>query len=222
MTLGIFSLVTHRFQVTMAGGNFLTLTTNWTLNQWFTNFFRCRKNKCNLPYIPSHLHQGNRPLISDFEDLEKLFWRLGNHNEQIPFAQISLFDVSCNRSGVPPNVISNESDVLWNTGPNFDFKRYTSKVVTLLIKKLFSNKPTKTLQYPEGVPASQAQSVVMTLIHDPLPCNYSHSMFVFDFNQERVTKENYNSSFGKSTYKRLRQVCRDELHKAILRSEIVF
>ena len=60
----------------------------------------------------------------------------------------------------------------------------------------------------------------MALIHDPIPCNYAHSMFVFDLAGVRVTKQNYEQTFGSKPLKNLRKACRDELHKAILKKQI--
>jgi hypothetical protein len=185
----------------------------------FTNFFRWNKNRCTIPYIPKHLHQSNKPVIPDFKDAELLFWRLGKNPEQTPYSNISLFDVSCNRSGVAPNIISIEDDVLWNIEPGAQQEKYLSKVVSLIVRRIFPDNPPGK---PVAAISTQGHpvSVIMKLIHNPLPCNYAHCMFVFEYNEVRVTKENYQSTFGAKLLKHLRKACKDELHKAILKNEI--
>lgn len=190
------------------------------MNQLFTNFFRCnKKNRCTIPYIPKHLHQNNKQVIPNFSDAELLFWRLGKNSEISPYSNINLFDVSCNRSGVSPNIISYEEDVLWNIEPGAQQEKYPSKIVTLIIRRIFPNNPPAK---PISALSTQGIDVTVTmrLIHDPLPCNYAHCMFVFELQEGRVTKENYKSTFGMNQLKNLRKACRDELHKAVLRNEI--
>lgn len=177
---------------------------------------------CKISYIPDYLHQNDKPTVNFFHDFEKLYWRLGTHNEVAPYSSISLYDVSCNRSGVIGEVFSVEDDVLWNIEDSGGPEKYSSKVITLLVRKIFENTPTTILiRYPET--GNEFSSVVMTLIHDPLSCNYAHCMFVFDLDGDgRVTKENYKDTFGKSKYKNVRKTCRDILNKAIIRGEIKF
>lgn len=176
--------------------------------------------QCNVTYIPEHLHQQDRTIIPDFFESEKLYWRLGDHPPVAPYSKISLYDISCNRSG-EENSLSMEDDVLWNIDPNKPFQRYQSEITTLSVRKLAPETPTSiTIQNPQP---STGLYVTMSLIHDPLPCNYAHTMFVFDLiDGTRVTKENYSETFQKKPYKRLRQSCRDILHKAVIRKEIDF
>lgn len=191
------------------------------LNQLFTNFFRCNRNRCTIPYIPKHLHQNNKPLIPDFSDGELLFWRLGKNPPITPYSSISLYDVSFNRSGIGSKIISVSEDVLWNIESGATQKKYISDIVTLVVKRIFSsNPPCKSIVHPDDISRGDQRVVVMTLLHDPLPCNYAHCIFVFDLNGVRVSKENYQQIFGGGALKKLRQACRDELSKAILQKEV--
>ncbi len=175
--------------------------------------------ECSIPYIPEHLHQNDKPTIHEFHHLELLFWRLGNAPIGAPYSQISLFDVSCNRSGTEPNLISVEEDVLWNIDSATNQQKYISEVVTLLIRRVYdSNPPFKIISDDSN--KVDIKSVLMKLIHSPLPCNYAHSMFVFELGATKITKDNYKTTFGASAYKNLRKACRDELHKAILQKAL--
>lgn len=178
-------------------------------------------SQCNISYIPEYLHENEKPLIPHFSMSEKLFWRLGKKSSFAPYSDISLYDVSCNRSGDDANILSHQEDVLWNIDPDKPFQKYQSEVVTLSIRKIYPESPTIKQIIDE--PPTTGLLVVMTLIHHPLPCNYAHSMFVFDIaNGTRVTKENYEGTFKTKPYKRLRKICKDILNKAVLQNEITF
>ena len=175
--------------------------------------------ECSILYIPEHLHQNDKPIIEEFHDSELLFWRLGKNSSIAPYSTISLFDVSCNRSGVEPNILSTKEDVLWNIEQNATQEKYISDIVTLIIRRIFpDNPPNKPILDDSN--KENIKSVLMKLIHDPLPCNYAHSMFMFELDNVSINKENYKNSFGSGIYKNLRKACRDELHKAILKKEI--
>lgn len=191
------------------------------MNQLFTNFFRCNKNRCTIPYIPKHLHQNNKPIIPGFSEGELLFWRLGKNQSISPYSSISLYDVSCNRSGVKPKFISVEEDVLWNIEPGAVLEKYISEIITLIVRRIYpNNPPIKPIIHPDDISSQNQRVAIMTLIHDPLPCNYAHCMFVFDLNGVRITKQNYGQTFDVKPLKKLRQACRDELNKAILKREV--
>jgi hypothetical protein len=191
------------------------------LSRSLINFFLCRKNRCSLKYIPKHLHQNNKPLIPEFHNSERLFWRLGKNPTKSPYSTISLYNVSINRSGTERKFISAEQDVLWNSELNAEQEKYASEVVTLIVRRIFSdNPPIKPIFHPDDITQLNPRHVIMALVHNPLACNYAHCMFVFDLDDVRVTKENYNETFNLRPLKRLRQACRDELNKAILKKEI--
>ena len=176
--------------------------------------------QCSIPYIPEHLHQNDKTSIPDFFESEKLYWRLRNQSSAAPFSGISLYDVSCNRSG-ENNSLSVEGDVLWNIDEDKPFERYQSEITTIIIRKIFSDSPA-VISVPDSSPDT-GLSVVMSLVHDPLPCNYAHTLFVFKIDDDTpVTKENYNQTFKSNPYKRIRQTCRDILNKAIIQKEITF
>jgi hypothetical protein len=185
------------------------------------SFFRCNKNKCLLGYIPGHLHAKRKPVIPEFYNFEKLFWRLGKQSKESPYSSVSLYDISCNRSGIENKFISFEEDVLWNIDDNLHFEKHPSEIITLLIKRIYPKNPAqKLIFHPDDEDKLNQRSVLLKLIHNPLTCNYAHCMFVFELNGVHVTKQNYNETFDIKSLKRLRQTCRDELHKAILRKEI--
>jgi hypothetical protein len=187
----------------------------------FTSFFRFKRNRCQTTYIPKHLHQNNKQVIPDFQDSETLFWRRGKNTKASPYSEVSLFDISCNRSGIAPNIISYQEDVLWNIEPNATNQRYVSEIITLIIRRIFpQNPPSKPIIHPSDADNPNPRTVVMSLVHAPLPCNYAHSMFVFELAGVMVTKNNYNKTFDGKPLKKLRMACRDELNKAILRNEI--
>lgn len=114
-------------------------------------------------------------------------------------------------------MFSYEQDVLWNIDPDAPDEKYISEVITLVVKRIFpKNPPSRMFIHPDD----NGRTVKMTLIHDPVPCNYSHSMAVFEIGDVPVMKFNYKETFDTKPFKRLRQVCRDELKNAILRKEI--
>lgn len=127
-------------------------------------------SQCNISYIPEYLHENEKPLIPHFSMSEKLFWRLGKKSSFAPYSDISLYDVSCNRSGDDANILSHQEDVLWNIDPDKPFQKYQSEVVTLSIRKIYPESPTIKQIIDE--PPTTGLLVVMTLIHHPLPCNY--------------------------------------------------
>lgn len=191
------------------------------LNWLLTSFSRCRVSRCTLSYVPKHLHQDNKPVIPEFYDSEKLFWRLGDKDFNTPYASISLYDVSFNRSGTQENFISAEGDVLWNLDKSQQIQRFDSKVIAVLVKRLLPEQlPLRILRHPDNDRLTVKRAVTIRLVHDPLACNYAHSMIVFEVENERVTKANYKTTFDTGPYKKLRQACRDELHKAIIRKEL--
>ena len=200
------------------------------------NFNPIEKNKefekqpdrqlCNLAHVPARLHWDGHFKEDKFFHDEKLYWRIKKENKENPFGSITLTDISVNRSGISPQYWSEPQDALINiTGEGTPIYQGLD-VIELSIKKIQLDKePQKIYQYPETQNENIPQiAVILQLIHDPLDCNKAHSMFRFIFDNNIVTFDNYKSGFGGSakSLKRLRQICRDEIHKMIIRRIVDF
>ena len=181
---------------------------------------------CILPHVPTRLYWDGYFKKNNFFHDEKLYWRIKKENTENPFGTITLTDISVNRSGISPQILSEPQDVFINiTGEGEPiYKEFD--VIELSIKKIeLDRKPQKLYQFPEIMTENVSQvSVILQLIHDPLPCNNAHSMFRFIFDKEIVTFDNYKTSFGGNgkPLKRLRQICRDDIHKMIIRRIVDF
>lgn len=181
---------------------------------------------CTLTHVPTRLHWDGYFKKNNFFHDEKLYWRIKKENTDNPFGTITLTEVSVNRSGISPNILSEPQDVFINiTGEGEPFYKEFD-VIELGIKKIeLDKKPQKEYHFPEIKTENVPQiSVMLQLIHDPLPCNIAHSMFRFIFDKEIVTFDNYKTGFGGNgkLLKRLRQICRDEIHKMIIRRIVDF
>ncbi len=184
--------------------------------------------KCTIPHVPPHLHWDGITVVEIFSHNEKLFWRIQKTNNiDNPFLSIKLVDISVNRSGSEDVFFCNAIDTLINiTNPSET--HYTNcDVLELSIEKQNLNKETiKKFSSPSEIAEGETQySVELHLIHDPMPCNKAHSMFRFKFDGEFVKWDDYKNSFGKDTpkaLKRLRQICKDELYKMIVRRIVCF
>ena len=181
-------------------------------------------NSCNLDYIPNHLHWGNKPLIPVFSVDELLFYRATEKTIQSPYSAITLSDISMNRSGVETHILSSPEDVRWCINPDEGIQKYDCKVIILSIKKISEGAPAKKEIIYEDENTGDKTSCLLSLEHEPLPCNYPHSVIAFYINDIKVTYVNYNETLGQKSkaYKNLRKCCRDELHKAIISREINF
>ncbi len=63
-------------------------------------------------------------------------------------------------------------------------------------------------------------SIIVQLLHDPIACNYAHSIFRYTYKGIIVTFENYKETLGHKIVKRLRIHCKLELQAMILRREL--
>ncbi len=172
--------------------------------------------QCFLEHIPKNLHRRGRKLCKKFYLHEEIYRRCPTHLIDNPFATITLSDVSLNRQGNPRKSICQPDDVLFNvvdsTGHNVP--KYNESVIILKIKRLLKNKTYKKVLTYNG------NTLIMYLKHSPEPCNYSHTVFEFVLNDSIVTFDNYNNGLKKNAYKRLRDDCRLEISKMIIRHEI--
>lgn len=177
-------------------------------------------NTCHLGYTPSHLHWNDKPIIENFYPDEKVFRRVSlSHTSS--FSDISLIDISVNRSGENEN-LSNENDALWDTRGNGNEKYQDCAVETLEIKKLDFHVKSQKIFYDE---IDNTKFVIVRLLHDPISCNYAHCVFEFMYENQIVTRANYNQLFNNKKdkiAKRLRNICRDELNKMVVTKKIEF
>lgn len=178
----------------------------------------CTVSKCNLSYIPDYLHWKGRPIISSFYLNEELYWRTLPNANDLPYASISLTDVSHNRQGPISSVISFCSDVLYNTDEQKDVTKLDYDVTILAIKELLPDN-TFSKKINQG-----DVSVTMCLEHDPIPCNYAHTIFKFFFQDKiHVTFQNYEKTLGdkkNKDIKKIRTQCRLEIQAMIIRKEL--
>lgn len=173
--------------------------------------------QCLLAHIPKKLHQRGRKTCNKFYINEEIYRRCPNDLLENPFGSITLSDISLNRQGKNTNSpISVPDDVLLNiiekTGNNVP--KYHESIVVLKIKRLLKNNSFKKIITESG------NVLYMNLKHDPVPCNYSHTVFELTLNKTIVTYSNYDETLGKKKYKRIRQDCRLQIAKMIIRREI--
>jgi hypothetical protein len=179
---------------------------------------------CHLPHVPIRLQWDGHFKEDNFFHDEKLYWRIKKEIKDNPFGAITLTDISVNRSGISPQILSEPQDVFINiTGEGEPFYKEFD-VIELSIKKIELDKePQKVYQFPEIIDENMIPiSVILQLIHDPIPCNNAHSMFRFLFNGNIVTFDNYKMGFGNKLLKNHRKACRDDIAKMIIRRIVDF
>ncbi|MEY4540304.1 MAG: hypothetical protein RLZZ306_2061 [Bacteroidota bacterium] len=174
-------------------------------------------NNCDQPHIPERLHTKERPALEDFFIEEELYWRCKPEID-LPYQEISLTEISHNRQGKLDNLFSIATDVLWNTDKNKDFEKYEYDIIVLKIKELcFDSKYVK--EFKETINKEEIL-IIIELLHDPIACNYAHSIFRYTYKGIIVTFENYKQTLGHKRAKRLRTHCKLELQAMILRREL--
>lgn len=168
---------------------------------------------CHLDYIPEHLHTNNKPVVKQFSIGEELYYRCKPGECKKPYDKISLYEISHNRNFRNSQQYPKE-DVLYNTIESDPSQVYDSKIVILKITKLSKEDTFSKELVCQSDPTLKAR---ITLLHDPLPCMYTHSVFEITINGTTVNKDNYNSSLGKKNklYKNLRSDIRQELTSII-------
>ena len=111
--------------------------------------------------------------------------------------------------------MSDLEDVLWNTDDNKDFERYDYDVIILKVKELLTNNTFVKEFSNEGI------NVSMSLLHEPISCNYAHTIFKFVYQASiEVTFENYKETLGHKRAKKVRNLCKLKLHEMIVRREL--
>lgn len=176
---------------------------------------------CDLSYIPERLHTNDRPEIPIFELGEFLFHRCKPEHISQPFDGITLYDLSTNREGKKEQPLSQREDVLLNTDPeNGHGERYNSGILTFAVSEISeSNTYEKEISHEgkDGKGNPIVHTCVIKLLHNRLPCNYSHSIMRLIFNGEVVTRENYENTIGRrgDSITKLRNKCKLELESLI-------
>jgi hypothetical protein len=197
---------------------------------------------CNVSNIPAHLHwadeSGNlKPTINRFFKDEELYWRCPKEPNKPVFPKdIKLADISVNRQGDPNQAISQPEDVLLNSTNG---TKFTDKDIMILqINNILAipedlhsfineNRINFHLYIGYVIDANKnvtfdttCNHVLIGLVHDPIECNYAHSMFLFYHNGIKITFQNFDQSLGNKQNKTLRGNCRDVLRKFIKRTLI--
>ena len=102
--------------------------------------------ECPLPYIPSRLQIKNRLRIEQFEIGEFLYLRCKPEVLNNPYRDISITELSHNRSGLKDNILCNPDDVLYCIKENEAFEKYpdmevcTLEIISLNEHNKFKNK----------------------------------------------------------------------------------
>ncbi len=131
-----------------------------------------------------------------------------------------------NREGPKDNPISMAEDVLYNLNPNNGKgEKLDAAILPLEITEIsVNNTYEKSLHQPglDGHNNPVTHKCDITLLHDKLPCNYSHCIFRIYLNGVQVTEENYKKTLGKRSdfMTELRTKCKVEFEEMIRREEI--
>ena len=168
---------------------------------------------CLLDYIPEYLHSNNKPIVKKFAIGEELYYRCKAGECKKPYDKISLYDISHNRNFCNEQQYPKE-DVLFNTIESDPSTTYDSRIVVLKITKLSKEETFSKELVSQSNSSLKAR---ITLLHDPLPCMYTHSVFEISIDGTIINKNNYNSTLGKRnmSYKNLRSDIRQELTSII-------
>jgi hypothetical protein len=158
--------------------------------------------------VPKRLHCNGRDIIEEFYDGELLYRRSKKDKMREPFS-ITLVDLSVNRQGKVDDILSEEEDVLLNLDVDGDDVTYDGMYVVKM-KVLNEENQYKTYLYTSG-------PVRMQLIHEPLDCNYSHSIFKIWYNDVVTSFDNWNEGLGAKKARLYRTSLRNELGKMIIR-----
>lgn len=181
---------------------------------------------CDIPEIPAHLHRQERELIPSFNESESVYRREDQEqSKKFPYSRINLADLSVNRSGPPDGVLSNLDDArhVINLDGSYSFFEGSIAELSLADSGLTNeNYLAYTSSYNDGKKEVQVEAQ-MRIKHDPLECNYSHSVFEFTYEGNIMTtwpKEaaNYGKGLGKKSkyVEQLRMQIKDDLSKMIV------
>jgi hypothetical protein len=173
--------------------------------------------KCSLQYIPSRLQKKNKPIIEQFEVGECLYMRCKPEVLNNPYKDISITELSHNRSGLSNNILCNPDDVLYSIKENEAFEKYFDmEVCTLEIISLNETEKYKK-SFTETKNGNDLTSI-LEILHEPEPCMYPHSVFRVWLNDEKVTYDNYKTTLKKAH--KIRNSIKEELASMIRRRQV--
>jgi len=173
--------------------------------------------ECTLPYIPSRLHTKNNPIINTFDIGEFLYRRCRIDEIKNPFKSISITELSHNRGGLKSQTLCNPDDVLYSIREIEDFQRYSDKVVcTLVIKSLNVSKGYKKV-YTQ-TKNDELYTCYLELLHEPVPCMYSHCVFRVTINGNIITYDNHQEILKKLS--QIRNQLKEELASMVLQNQV--
>ena len=152
----------------------------------------------------------SRPVISTFSVGEELYYRTDPKKIKKPYDDISLYDISHNRSFLPQTSV--KDDVLYNIKPGDVEEKYTDKEVVVLLIGNLNNAITFVKEFKTE---DESHRVVITLKHSPVECMYPHSVFEITVNEIVIDSENYKAFFGIKSLKNIRGRIRQELTSMI-------
>ena len=191
------------------------LTTFFLIKKRFFLFHRMQE--CKIPYIPSRLQTNDRPVIEHFEVGECLYMRCKADALNNPYKDISITELSHNRSGLKENILCNPDDVLYSIKEEEEFEKYESRVVcTLEIIHLTINNSYKKV-YTENKNGT-IYTGILELLHEPESCMYPHCVFRVWLNGEKVTYNNYKSTLSK--VQQIKTRMKEELVSMIRRRQV--
>ncbi|MGV6862633.1 MAG: hypothetical protein ACWA41_12750 [Putridiphycobacter sp.] len=173
--------------------------------------------ECKFKHIPSRLLWGQSPICKFFFYKEELYWRSKNYKKQYEqpykyFDDVSLLiELSVNRSGLN-NSISIPNDVLYCIDESKEFSIYPD---THPIVMTNFNSPCDVCNF-----VFNGYNVEVKLEHDPLPCNYAHSMFRTYFDGCLISREKFDElELGhKKKGKKYRKSMKDIFNKLTIAS----
>lgn len=173
--------------------------------------------QCTLTYIPTRLHQDDKPIINYFVVGELLYRRCKPEELDNPFKNISITELSHNRSGMEENVLCNAADVLYNINPDELFEKHETKVVCVLVIKDLSETNGYKKNYTEEK-QNETYNCVIELFHEPEPCMYPHCVLRVWVNNEVITFKNYDKTIKK--LHQIRTQLKEELAAMILKKQV--
>ena len=148
---------------------------------------------------------------------EFMYRRCKPEDIENPFMNISITELSHNRSGSKNSILSIPEDVLFNIVPSQDKEKHEDLVVAkLMIVSL--NEENKYLKQYEQIKDGQKSIARMELLHEPEPCIYPHCVFRVWINDNMVTYDNYKFTLNK--LKQLKTEIKEELASMIIREQI--
>lgn len=175
---------------------------------------------CTLTYIPQRLHSLGKEVVEEFYIGEELYYRCNIEECIKPYQKLNkLYDISHNRNFNNSKDYPKD-DVLFDITPNTTQEIIPNKHINVSVIKSLSINNTfeKSIQSEND----STMIVYIKLMHDPLPCMYSHCVFQISINEIIITNDNFSNTLGRKNIpsKNLRRDIRHEL-TSIIYSNII-